>query len=203
MKNLLLVHYGPGPTSVTKKIVTDLKPFLKENFKVAELDLVKTHPIIFTEESMGAYVKRNYHGHELTPQESKHLEIPDMFAEQVLKADLLVMVFPMYNFQVPAVIKGWIDNIAQAKKVFKYTEYGPIGLAPIQKAFVVPVTGSTPSNSAKDFLTPYMEFILKFIGVKEVQFEGIHGTKFLGDMADLKIQETVQSLEKSLLNIKD
>lgn len=203
MKNLLLVHYGPGPTSITKKIVADLNPFLTENFNLEELDLVKTHPIIFTEESMHAYVKRNYHGQELTDEESKHLTIPDNFANQVLKTDLLVMIFPMYNFQVPAVIKGWIDNVAQAKKVFKYTEYGPIGLSNIQKGFVVQVTGSTPSNSAKDFLTPYMDFILKFIGVKEVKFEGIHGTKFLGEMADLKVQETTANLKKSLLLIKD
>jgi len=40
------------------------------------------------------------------------------------------------------------------------------------------VTGSTPENSAKDFITPYLDFMLKFTGVKEVQFASINGTKF-------------------------
>jgi FMN-dependent NADH-azoreductase len=198
MANLHLIHYGPGPTSVTVDVVQQLRPFLTANFEVDELDLVKTPPVLFDQQSMAAYVKRNYQGQELTTVEAASLATPDDFAARVLNADFLVMVLPMYNFSVPAAVKAWIDNTVQAKRLFQYTEYGPIGLSHLQTAIIIPVTGSTPGGTAKDFLTPYMEFMLKFIGAKEVIFKGIYGTKFLGPATADKVSEVVNEVKHLL-----
>jgi FMN-dependent NADH-azoreductase len=198
MKKLHLIHYGPGPTSVSEQISKKLLPKLSENFKVDELNLIKTQPAFFDKQSMEAYVHRNYLGNDLPVHLSESLLDTDQFTDRLLAAEILVMIFPMYNFAIPGIIKTWLDNVLQAKKLFQYTEYGPIGLSKIQKAIVIPVTGSTPANSAKDFLTPYMEFILKFIGVKEVEFKGIYGTKFLGESVKEKIDEVVEQAVQAL-----
>lgn len=199
MKKLHLIHYGPGPTSVSEQVTKALLPKLVENFEVDELNLITSQPAFFDKQSMEAYVHRNYLGNDLPVHLSESLLDADQFTDRVLAAEILVMIFPMYNFAIPGIIKTWLDNILQAKKLFQYTEYGPVGLAKIEKAIVVPVTGSTPANSAKDFLTPYMEFILKFIGVKQVDFKGIYGTKFLGESVKEKIDEVVDLIARDLI----
>lgn len=175
----LFVHYGPGDPSLTTQIVESIRPVLQEKSELIEVDLANEIPPIFDPVMMQAYVKRNYKGQDITEEELQSLLQMDKLADQVLEADKLIMVFPTYNFNVPAAIKAWIDSIAQAKKLFRYGEYGPEGLANIENAMVINVTGSTPQNSKRDFVTPYMEVFLKFIGVKQVKFEGIYGSKFL------------------------
>lgn len=189
MDKTLLIHYGPGPTSITQKVVRVIKSKYKDSNNLIELDLTLDLPDLFTKESMGAYVKRNYKGEELAQEEQTHLSKADEFANQLLESTNLIMVFPMYNFTVPATIKAWIDNVCQAKKLFKYTEYGPVGLSKIQKATVIPITGTVAKNASNDFLTPYITYILKFIGVQQIEINGIYGSKFFLDDIDLKIEE--------------
>src|ERR1700745_1449263 len=52
----------------------------------------------------------------------------DVFDES-LRADILVVGAPMYNFGIPSQLKAWIDRIAIAGKTFSYTADGPIRLA--------------------------------------------------------------------------
>lgn len=198
MQNLLLVHYGPGPTSVTAKVTEKIRPIIQEKYNLIETDLLIDKPEFFTKESMGAYVSRNYMSKDVSETQEKTLEVADKFAKQVLESDVLVMVFPMYNFAIPGAVKTWIDNVCQAKTMFKYSEYGPEGLSKIQKAIIIPVTGSTPQNASNDFITPYMNYILKFIGVKEIIFKGIYGTKFFLDAIDQRVDEVVKEVEEVL-----
>lgn len=198
MKNLLFIHYGPGPESVSGKFVEKICPIIKQKYSVEEVDLLKDQPIFFDKLSMSAYIKRNYKGIDLTEEETKSLVMPDKLTDQVIKADLLLIVFPMYNFSIPGIVKTWIDNVAQAKKLFKYTEYGPTPLSKMEKAIVIPITGSTPEKSSKDFITPYMDFILKFIGAEKVIFKGIHGTKFLGESVEKRLEEIIKDVEEEI-----
>lgn len=198
MKKLLFIHYGPGPESVSGRFVEKIRPIISEKYKVEELDLLKEQPIFFDKLSMSAYIKRNYKGIDLTEEETKSLSIPDKLTQQVIDADIILIVFPMYNFSIPGVVKTWIDNVAQAKKLFRYTEYGPTPLTRIEKAIVIPVTGSTPEKSSKDFITPYMDFILKFIGAEKVVFKGIHGTKFLGESVEQRLEEIIKDVEAEM-----
>lgn len=198
MKKLLFIHYGPGPESVSGRFVEKMRPIISEQYKVEELDLLREQPIFFDKLSMSAYIKRNYKGIDLTEEEAKSLVMPDKFTDQVIKADLILIVFPMYNFSIPGVIKTWIDNVTQAKKLFRYSEYGPTPLTKIEKSIVIPVTGSTPEKSSKDFITPYMDFILKFIGSETVVFKGIHGTKFLGENVEQRLEEIIKEVEEEM-----
>jgi FMN-dependent NADH-azoreductase len=173
-----LVHYAPGDPSVSKEIVSLIKPLLTEKGELDGLNLVQTPPDFFLENNMSAYVNRNFLGKELSSKELESLKKMDDMADRLLDSDYLVMVFPMYNFSQPAIIKAWIDSVAQAKKVFKYTEYGPQGLLKIKEAIVIQVTGLTPQNASNDFTTKYMEYILKFMGVKNVISTGVFGTRY-------------------------
>src|SRR5580692_10149373 len=91
------------------------------------------------------------------------------------QADRIVLGVPMWNFAYPYKLKQLIDLASQRHMLFTYdvTQYGPLLKTP--RAFVVYVRGGT---YAEDSPTPasqfdhqkgYIDFWLKFIGVKEVR----------------------------------
>src|SRR5271168_1740336 len=98
------------------------------------------------------------------------------------RADRIVLGVPMWNFAYPYKLKQLIDLVSQRNMLFTYdgTEYGP--LLKTSHAFVVYVRGGT---YAEDSPTPasqfdhqkgYIDFWLKFIGVKEVHTLVVEGT---------------------------
>ncbi|MDJ0919783.1 MAG: NAD(P)H-dependent oxidoreductase [Henriciella sp.] len=93
----------------------------------------------------------------------------DELIAELEAADTLVFGVPVYNFGVPSTFKAWIDQISRARKTFKYTESGPIGLLEGKRAYVVIASGGTPSGSDIDFATPYVLHALGFVGITDVE----------------------------------
>src|SRR2546430_5714467 len=94
-------------------------------------------------------------------------------AARFQQADRIVLGVPMWNFAYPYKLKQLIDLACQRNMLFTYdgNEYGP--LLKTLRAFVVYARGGT---YAEDSPTPtslfdhqkgYIDFWLKFIGVKE------------------------------------
>lgn len=93
----------------------------------------------------------------------------DALVAEVMAADVWVIATPVYNFGVPASLKAWIDQIARARLTFRYTEKGPLGLLEGKKAYIVVATGGTEVGSAIDFATPWLKFVLGFLGVRDLE----------------------------------
>ncbi len=93
----------------------------------------------------------------------------DALVEEVKAADVWVIATPIYNFGVPASLKAWIDLIARARATFRYTEQGPQGLLANKKVYILTATGGTEVGSAIDFATPWLKFVLGFLGVTDVE----------------------------------
>jgi FMN-dependent NADH-azoreductase len=87
----------------------------------------------------------------------------------------------MHNFSIPSVVKLWIDQVVRAGRTFSYGGAdGPKGLLTGKKATVVAATGGvyhagTPM-AAFNFIEPYLNTILGFIGVTDVTFVTAGGT---------------------------
>lgn len=117
-----------------------------------------------------AWIEANF-----TPDESRSethhaaLAFSDTLVAELKEADVLVIGVPMYNFNIPASLKAWIDMIARARLTFRYTENGPKGLLENKKAYLVVATGGVPVGSPMDFATPYLKHALGFIGITDVQ----------------------------------
>ncbi len=92
----------------------------------------------------------------------------DALVREVQAADVWVIATPLYNFGVPAALKAWIDQIARAGVTFRYTEEGPRGLLADRKVYVLVATGGTEVGSAIDFATPWLRFVLGFLGITDV-----------------------------------
>ncbi len=57
---------------------------------------------------------------EREPWMSDRLALSDDLIEEVAAADILVLGAPMYNYGMPAALKGWIDHIARIGKTFSF-----------------------------------------------------------------------------------
>jgi FMN-dependent NADH-azoreductase len=93
----------------------------------------------------------------------------DTLVAEVVNADVWVIATPIYNFGVPASLKAWVDQIARARLTFRYTEQGPQGLLEGKKVYILTATGGTEVGSAIDFATPWLKFVLGFLGVTDVE----------------------------------
>ena len=93
----------------------------------------------------------------------------DALVDEARRADVWVIATPIYNFGVPASLKAWIDQIARARLTFRYTAQGPEGLLAGKKAYVLVATGGTEVGSAIDFATPWLKFVLGFLGIDDVE----------------------------------
>jgi len=117
-----------------------------------------------------AWIEANF-----TPEETrtnKHQEalaLSDSLVAELEDADVVVIGVPVYNFNIPASLKAWIDMIARARLTFRYTENGPEGLLQGKKAYLVVATGGVPVGSPVDFATPYLKHALAFIGITDVE----------------------------------
>lgn len=105
---------------------------------------------------------------ERSDEQKQLLATSDSLVAELEQADLIVIGVPVYNFGVPAALKAWIDMVARARKTFRYTENGPVGLLENKKAVLVVASGGTQVGSEIDFATGYMKHVLGFIGIHDV-----------------------------------
>lgn len=103
------------------------------------------------------------------------LAVSDELVDELLAADELVVVAPVYNFGVPAALKAWVDQVLRAGRTFRFEAGRPVGLVRTQRAWIVSASGSTPVGSELDFNTPYLRAVLGFIGIPDVRVVAADG----------------------------
>ena len=95
--------------------------------------------------------------------------------DELVAADVVVIGTPIYNFSIPASLKAWVDMVARARKTFRYTENGPVGLLSDKKAYIVVASGGVKVGSPADFATPYLRHALSFVGITDVDVDSRSG----------------------------
>ena len=145
-------------------------------------------------------INETWVGANFTPEEDRTddqkqvLELSDTLIEELEAADTLVLGVPIYNFGVPAAFKAWVDMIARARKTFKYTENGPVGLLEGKKAYVIIASGGTQSGSEIDFATPYVRHVLGFVGIHDVSIIAADQLMATGDEKLAAAREQIAAL---------
>ncbi len=118
----------------------------------------------------GAFTPPDQH----TPEYTAALKPSNAIIAEVQAADHILITTPMYNFQVPAVLKAWIDHLVRVGVTVNYTESGPVGALKGKKVTVIVASaGAYPAgepSAAYNMLTPYLKHILGFIGLTDVTF---------------------------------
>lgn len=117
------------------------------------------------------------------------LGFSDSLVEELEAADVIVIAAPIYNFSIPASLKAWIDQIARARRTFRYTENGPVGLLDKKRAVLITASGGVEIGSPYDFATGYLRHILAFIGVTDVSIVAAAGQAADAATAETRARE--------------
>ena len=131
-----------------------------------------------------------------TVQNIEALQHSDEAIQEIMEADILVIGAPMYNFGIHSTLKAWIDHIVRAGITFKYDQNGPSGLVKSKKAYVAVASGGIYSEGpmqSYDFVTPYLQTVLGFIGIADITIIRAEGTS-IPDKKELAVSAAVNRM---------
>jgi len=116
-------------------------------------------------------------------QSSEHKQataLSDELINELMEADVLLIDTPMYNFSIPSALKAWIDQIVRIGETFNFSpDSGFEGLVTGKQAYVITASGASFADEnmkALDFMTPYLNTLLGFLGFTEIKFFTVEGT---------------------------
>ncbi|MBW8189966.1 NAD(P)H-dependent oxidoreductase [Neiella marina] len=121
----------------------------------------------------------------------------DQLIAEVRDADALIISAPMYNFQVPSMLKAWFDHLARAGSTFKYTENGPVGLLNNKPVYVITTRGGIHRDQSTDTIETFVTTMLKFIGLTDVHMIFAEGLS----MGDATRQQAIESAHQQIASI--
>jgi FMN-dependent NADH-azoreductase len=97
------------------------------------------------------------------------LRLSDELVAELLACDHLVIATPVYNYNVPAALKAWIDSIVRKGQTLGFDGSG---LVQGKKATVLMASGGVYTEGSpirdRDIATQYLRLILKVIGITNV-----------------------------------
>lgn len=192
-RNILQVD---ASARATGSVTRSLSDHLVATLSGAETQVVKRdiglNPLPLLDE---AWVGANFTPDEArTPEQKQALQLSDTLIAELEAADTLILGVPVYNFGVPAAFKAWVDLIARARKTFKYTENGPVGLLEGKTAYVAISSGGTKADSEIDFATPYVRHVLGFLGIHDVTFIAADQLMMAGEEKVTELRQSIDAL---------
>ena len=153
-----------------------------------------THPFPHLEEAhLQAYFAP---AESRSPAQQEAVRHSDEAIAQVMAADVLVLGVPFYNFSIPSSLKSWLDHLTRAGITFRYTPTGPVGLITGKKVYLAIASGGIYSEGpqqAADFATPYLRFMLGFLGLTDVTVARAEGVK-LPELQPTALQKGIASV---------
>ncbi|HEX8268472.1 MAG TPA: NAD(P)H-dependent oxidoreductase [Flavobacterium sp.] len=120
----------------------------------------------------------------LPEEQSAISSLSDILVAQLLQADIIVMGAPLINFTIPSQLKAWIDHVTRPGKTFSYGADGrPAGLVVNKKIYIAMASGGVYSEGpgkANDFVVPYLQAFLGFLGMTDISVFRAEGLKVPG-----------------------
>jgi FMN-dependent NADH-azoreductase len=174
MPTLLQIDSSPSTSSLTRELTREFVETWKgahPDGKVIYRDLAAKPPQPIDARWIGAaYTPPS----SRTGEHTETLALSEELIGELERADEYVIGVAMHNFSIPAVLKLWIDQVVRSGRTFSYGAHGPKGLLQGKKATVVVASGGvyesgTPAG-AMNYIDPYLQAILGFIGVNDVKF---------------------------------
>lgn len=175
-----LLNIVASPRKEKSASVAVIDAFLSEykervqNLLVDTLDIWQERLPEFDAEAINAKYK-GVSGEPMTKVEAATWEKIKELSSRFQRADRIVLGVPMWNFSLPYKLKQLIDLSCQRNMLFTFDGkcYGPS--LSIDKAFVAYVRGQsdeagfkTVSQPGFEYLSGYVEFWLRFIGVRRI-----------------------------------
>ncbi|MDQ7734220.1 NAD(P)H-dependent oxidoreductase [Halomonas sp. SpR1] len=129
-----------------------------------------------------------------SPEMADALQLSDELVTELLAADHLVIATPVYNYNVPAVLKAWVDHIVRKGLTLGFDGSG---LATGKKATVLMASGGIYTAGSplqdRDIASQYLRLILNVIGISDVTLVAGGGAKAV-DLGEETMQGFVEKL---------
>src|SRR3984957_20842374 len=181
MSTLLKIDVSPrGERSISRKLGNHFATEWQSNHVGGEIvtrDLATTKlPYVDLPWIAGAFSAPDTHAAE----HKAALKISDELIAELLAADEIVISTPMYNFNVPAVLKAWIDHIVRLNKTFGFGTQGLKGFVKGKKVTIIIASGSEYTSGSpmevNNAEAPYLRVVLGFIGITDITIVHAGGT---------------------------
>jgi FMN-dependent NADH-azoreductase len=170
MSTLLVVEASPrGEQSMSRGLTQRFVAAWTQHHpggRVIERDLMKTDLPFVTLPWLGAYfTPPDRH----TPEMKDLLRLSDELVAELLAADDIAIGTPVYNYNVPAVLKAYIDHIVRKGKTLGFAGEG---LVHGKTCTLLMASGGVYTEGSpireRDLATHYLRLILQVIGIERV-----------------------------------
>ncbi len=170
MRTLLVVQTSPRGEHSMSRGLTEL--FVRQwteshpGGRIVERDLMTSDLPFVTMPWLGAYFAPL---EQRTPEMNEMLRLSDELVDEILAADHIAIGTPVYNYNVPAVLKAYIDHIVRKGVTLGFAGEG---LLHGKSATILMASGGVYTEGSpirdRDIATRYLRLILEVIGIEDV-----------------------------------
>ncbi|MBX9725853.1 MAG: NAD(P)H-dependent oxidoreductase [Rickettsiales bacterium] len=200
MTNLLVVETSPrGENSISRNMT---RRFLANwqtahpKGNIVERDLMETELPFVTAPWLEAYFTPS---EEHSPEMRDALRLSDELVGELVAADHIVIATPVYNYNIPAVLKAWVDHIVRKGLTLGLDGKGMLSG---KKATVLLASGGIYAEESpirdRDIATQYLRLILSVIGITDVTFVTGGGAKVV-DMGEQTMDVFIATVESAIV----
>ena len=126
------------------------------------------------------------------------LSLSDTLGSELLAADHIVIATPVYNYNIPAALKAWVDHIVRKGLTLGFDGHG---LLKDKKATVLLASGGIYTKESpireRDIATQYLRLILNVIGITDVTFVAGGGAKAV-DLDEQTMEDFLAKLQPEI-----
>ncbi len=199
MTRLLVVETSPrGEHSISRNLT---RRFIAKwqaahpDGQVVDRDLMETDLPFVNAPWLQAYFTPS---EQHSPEMREALRLSDELVAELLAADHLVIATPVYNYNVPAALKAWIDHIVRKGMTLGVDGSG---LVIGKKATVLLASGGVYTEGSpirdRDIATQYLRLILRVIGVTDVTFIAGGNAKAV-DLGEIGMEDFVNKFQSEI-----
>lgn len=199
MNKLLVVETSPrGDYSIsrnmTRRFVADWRAVHPDG-EIVDRDLMETDLPFVTAPWLQAYFTPT---EQHSPEMKQALRLSDELVGEILAADHIVIATPVYNYNIPAALKAWVDHVVRKGLTLGFDGSG---LVTGKKATVLIASGGVYTEGSpirdRDIATQYLRLILGLIGITDVTFVAGGNAKSV-DMGEQTMEGFIASVEPQI-----
>lgn len=199
MTKLLVVETSPrGDHSIsrnmTRRFVADWRAAHPDG-EVVERDLIETDLKFIDAPWLQAYFTPP---EQQSPAMKAELALSDELVGELLACDHLLIATPVYNYNVPAKLKAWIDSIVRKGLTLGFDGKG---LVTGKAATVLMASGGVYAEGSpirdRDIATQYLRLLLEVIGITDVTVVAGGGAKAV-DMRETTMEGFIETLRPEI-----
>ena len=189
---VLIVFTHPNPNSFNHALLDSIFNGLEEaghEIKIKDLYQENFDPILKAED-----LAQLHQG--ITPENIAKEQA------QLLWADSLIFIYPLWWFDRPAMLKGWFDIVLTNGLAFEYSSEGVKGLLKHKKALVIITAGGSKQyfidNDALQLIhRPVTDGTLSFCGIEDISHQIYYD---IAGLTDKERQTILDDTKKSGIN---